>query len=1150
MTHRLQMLKTSSMGESLAVSPRTPVKKKTKGDPIVTGIRLRPFLNNEKCTNGDATPAVRVCENMIICEQQRQQQNPTTFKFTNAFDYTQTNLDVYEKMIRPAVYSALQGYNTTVLAYGQTASGKTHSIFGSSHEEGILGLSIEELISLNQNQHLKFETSFFEIYKEKVTDLLTITSSEIKSKTTFLSTKKQSKQPATLEIREHPILGPYVPDLKYVHVQTKDDFIKVLSQGQQQRTVGTTKANQRSSRSHAIFTIKISRVDLPNTTTSTISTRAKSSAITKKSKPQQPQQDLDLDVVRLNFVDLAGSEKSQEYAQENERFAESVHINQSLSVLRAVIDALSRGQPHVPYRDSNLTYLLKSSLGGDSKTYMLATISPCQSVIDETLNTLRYASRASTITNVPRIKTPHLKHEIEQLREENEKLKHQVAILKENQQNLQQQQQQQQLSSLKLSMRSTLMLADESVQTTFIGAEDQEQKQEEKDTFNENILAQIENTLRKPKKRRFSEMPLKEIENKKKRLDETTLQRRLTTLLGSIADDVMVMTECTNNTLLIESKRLDIKYSLDHTTFFELIEKLEATIDDREMNEKQIHQWLLFRNMPSSAKDPIFNPGDLVWSQIAKYPFWPGLIYSESDESSVKSLGDRVLYKVYFFDSPTTYDWYSKRAKQIDSNLSAEKNNNLLDDIYKANELSLIDVHERLKKFQEHLDLSVGSVVEQETKTEIQKPLKSVAMRSTSSPLTNIEFINHMLNQSQSKRKIKQENNEIRKSKTLKTTNGASPFLSRTATSRKNKSDGCLVSKIDDDNTDKKLTNRAQNQMHGVLRSAPERKTYRHNSARNHPLTSMTTLGTTPGLAKSASPLPTVHPNVSRIAQKSTPLFVKIAPRPLNSKASNQLMSSTISDPIILSPNSSPQKPVLNNSEMAKSTKPFNYTITSRSTEQGEIISTATSSEANRQSSNRTSILTNSQSIDSKPLSPQFLTNTSLTATNCGAPKTSVFLQLSSSSIVLTPDTDMSSSTPRNLYSDELTTTSTSNILPRVTYDTTPTVSYQPLSLGEEFMILDTIKRESNGTFNDCKSVGEQTYSKIVQINNDRPIAVSEFWFYMFVFRYIDDFISVYPNWLQELEQMKGLRILSTNHEKQIKHLILLMKAYKENERH
>ncbi len=107
-----------------------------------------------------------------------------------------------------------------------------------------------------------------------------------------------------------------------------------------------------------------------------------------------------------------------------------MHINQSLSTLRNVIDALSRQQQHIPYRDSHLTYLLKNSLGGDAKTFMLATISPSSTVIDETINTLRYAGLAATITNVPRIRTPHLRHEIDELREENARLKQELSLVK------------------------------------------------------------------------------------------------------------------------------------------------------------------------------------------------------------------------------------------------------------------------------------------------------------------------------------------------------------------------------------------------------------------------------------------------------------------------------------------------------------------------------------------------------------------------------------------------------------------------------------------------------------------------------------------------------------------------------------------------
>lgn len=239
--------------------------------------------------------------------------------------------------------------------------GKSHSIFGSSCEEGILSLSINDLITMNGNNHLKFELSFLEIYNEKVTDLLatptaTNESSNQKPSTkssTALSFSKQARthilnklvpssnstnnSTRTLEIREHPLLGPYVPDLKYIQVKSKEDFQNVLNLGNQQRSVASTTANQRSSRSHAIFTVKISRMDIPQSaatrlsfglnsahSASNIGKSATLSNSSKRSAKQQAQDELDAQAVRLNFVDLAGSEKSQQYngpQGKNDRFA-------------------------------------------------------------------------------------------------------------------------------------------------------------------------------------------------------------------------------------------------------------------------------------------------------------------------------------------------------------------------------------------------------------------------------------------------------------------------------------------------------------------------------------------------------------------------------------------------------------------------------------------------------------------------------------------------------------------------------------------------------------------------------------------------------------------------------------------------------------
>lgn len=220
-------------------------------------------------------------------------------------------------------------------------------------------MSIHDLITMNGNHHLKFELSFLEIYNEKVTDLLATpsTSSSSESSQSKSSTKSSSgtsfskqarnhilnklvpssnsNNPSTraLEIREHPILGPYVPDLKYIQVKTKEDFQNVLNLGNQQRSVASTNANQRSSRSHAIFTVKISRIDVPASSTMRLSFGASSSNLgksatmsssSKKSAKQQAQDELDAQAVRLNFVDLAGSEKSQQFnggQGKNDRFA-------------------------------------------------------------------------------------------------------------------------------------------------------------------------------------------------------------------------------------------------------------------------------------------------------------------------------------------------------------------------------------------------------------------------------------------------------------------------------------------------------------------------------------------------------------------------------------------------------------------------------------------------------------------------------------------------------------------------------------------------------------------------------------------------------------------------------------------------------------
>ena len=242
----------------------------------------------------------------------------------------------------PSLHRRLQHNRPRLLSdlVVSSSSGRSHSIFGSPSEEGILSLSIDRLITMNGNGHLKFELTFLEIYNEKVTDLLATpvtpteqstskSSSFSKNARAHILNKFVSTSIRTSKIREHPLLGPYLSDLKYISVTTKEDFQSVLNLGNQQRSVASPNANQRSSRSHAIFTIKISRVDVPQSIAKRLlfESSATTSSTHKKNGKQHALDELEEQALRLNFVDLAGSEKSQQFhgsKGKNDRFAVSV----------------------------------------------------------------------------------------------------------------------------------------------------------------------------------------------------------------------------------------------------------------------------------------------------------------------------------------------------------------------------------------------------------------------------------------------------------------------------------------------------------------------------------------------------------------------------------------------------------------------------------------------------------------------------------------------------------------------------------------------------------------------------------------------------------------------------------------------------------
>ena len=286
--------------------------------------------------------------------------------------------DIYNALGEEFLDHNFEGYHTCIFAYGQTGSGKSYTMMGTPNQPGIIPRTCEDLferIEANVSPHISHavRVSYFEVYNEHVRDLLAP------------SRNTNTDHPFYLKIREHPTEGPYIKDLTDVPVKNYQELRRYMRVGDASRTTASTKMNDTSSRSHAVFTIMLKQIHHDLSTDSTIERLA-----------------------RIRLVDLAGSERAKATEATGARLREGSNINKSLTTLGRVIAALAdprHGRAHnpgkirskdvVPYRDSILTWLLKDSLGGNSKTAMIACISP--SDYDETLSTLRYADQAKRI---------------------------------------------------------------------------------------------------------------------------------------------------------------------------------------------------------------------------------------------------------------------------------------------------------------------------------------------------------------------------------------------------------------------------------------------------------------------------------------------------------------------------------------------------------------------------------------------------------------------------------------------------------------------------------------------------------------------------------------------------------------------------------
>ncbi|ROV89593.1 hypothetical protein VMCG_09928 [Cytospora schulzeri] len=300
------------------------------------------------------------------------------FTFDNSFWSHNTNdphyahqEDVYNSLGEEFLDHNFEGYHTCIFAYGQTGSGKSYTMMGTPDQPGLIPRTCEDLFeriesAQNETPNISYSVrvSYFEVYNEHVRDLLVPV--------------VPNQPPYYLKIRESPTEGPYVKDLTDVPVRSIDEIMRYMTMGDSSRTTASTKMNDTSSRSHAVFTIMLKQIHHDMETDET----------TERSS-------------RIRLVDLAGSERAKATEATGQRLREGSNINKSLTTLGRVIAALAdpkssrSGKTVVPYRDSILTWLLKDSLGGNSKTAMIACIAP--SDYDETLSTLRYADQAKRI---------------------------------------------------------------------------------------------------------------------------------------------------------------------------------------------------------------------------------------------------------------------------------------------------------------------------------------------------------------------------------------------------------------------------------------------------------------------------------------------------------------------------------------------------------------------------------------------------------------------------------------------------------------------------------------------------------------------------------------------------------------------------------
>ncbi|XP_019494546.1 PREDICTED: kinesin-like protein KIF11 [Hipposideros armiger] len=394
----------------MASQPNSSVKKKEeKGKNIQVVVRCRPFNLAERKASAHS---------VVECDHIRKEvsvrtggladkSSRKTYTFDMVFGASTKQIDVYRSVVCPILDEVIMGYNCTIFAYGQTGTGKTFTMEGerSPNEEytweedplaGIIPRTLHQIFEKLTDNGTEFsvKVSLLEIYNEELFDLLN-PSSDVSERLQMFDDPRNKR-------------GVIIKGLEEITVHNKDEVYQILEKGAAKRTTAATLMNAYSSRSHSVFSVTIHMKE----------TTIDGEELVK--------------IGKLNLVDLAGSENIGRSGAVDKRAREAGNINQSLLTLGRVITALVERTPHVPYRESKLTRILQDSLGGRTRTSIIATISPASLNLEETLSTLEYAHRAKNIMNKPEVNQKLTKKAlIKEYTEEIERLKRDLAAARE-----------------------------------------------------------------------------------------------------------------------------------------------------------------------------------------------------------------------------------------------------------------------------------------------------------------------------------------------------------------------------------------------------------------------------------------------------------------------------------------------------------------------------------------------------------------------------------------------------------------------------------------------------------------------------------------------------------------------------------------------